>query len=321
MNKIKILLITLLLMFSFWGCSNNSPTKIDENKKIEIVVTVFPAYDWIRELIKGKEDQIELTLLINHGVDMHSYQPSTDDLIKIANCDVFVYIGGESDQWVETTLKNETNENRIVLNLMELLAESLIQEELLDGSNHEGHSHELEYDEHIWLSLKNAQHICTEITKILTQVSPENTDSWVNNNLKYQEELAQLDQEYAEVIANSDVNTLLFGDRFPFRYLIEDYGLNYYAAFSGCSAETEASFEAIAFLASKIDELELDYVLVIENGNYKLAQTIINNTQLKNQEIIELNSLQSIISEKQLDSISYLEVMKENLKQLTIVLQ
>ena len=188
-----------------------------------------------------------------------------------------------------------------------------------DSDEDEEHS-EVEYDEHIWLSLKNAQACTIEIANTLAEIDPANGDNYIANAKDYNEKLANLDNEYRNIVNNSSVKTLVFGDRFPFRYLADDYGLTYFAAFPGCSAETEASFETITFLASKIDELNLNYVMTLEKSDKKIAQTIINNTKSKNQKILQLNSMQSITSDDVLGGTDYISVMENNLSVLKIAL-
>lgn len=305
---------------------------ISENgkDKIDILCTTFPQYDWVKQLIAGEEDKYELTLLLDTGVDLHNYQPTVSDMVKIIDCDMFIYVGGESDRWVEDALKEVTNKDMKVINLMETLGENIKEEELVEGmeeDRHHDHDHdddhdddhsheheEAEYDEHVWLSLKNAQTMVDAILTSLLEIDDENAEKYSNNAKNYISELRKLDEEYEAMVLSAQRKTILFGDRFPFRYLVDDYNLDYYAAFSGCSAETEASFETIAFLSEKVEELELPVVLVIESSNQKIAESIINNTESKEQEILILNSLQSVTSAYIEDGISYLSIMKENLE-------
>lgn len=282
-------------------------------------------------------------MLIDEGIDLHSYQPAVDDLIEVSECDVFIYVGGHSDQWAEDALKNASNKDMIVINLVESLGDTVKLEEIVEGMqesehnhNHDhdheeehNHDHEEEHnhdhedkshhnhaDEHVWLSLKNAKILIQEITDKLSLADPEHKDEYLANMTTYNEKLSSLDEKYQEVVDNSVNKTLLFGDRFPFRYLVDDYGLDYYAAFSGCSAETEASFETITFLSDKVDELELKYVLTIEESDGKIAETIIANTKNKAQEILTMDSLQSTTSEDVAKGATYLLVMEENLEVL-----
>lgn len=298
MKKIFILLFTLLTAINFSACGNDKPA---QNNKIKVVATIFPIYDWTREII-GDNQNFELTLLMDKGVDLHSFQPSAQDIMKISDCDVFIYVGGESDEWVDDALKNSKHKNMVVVNLMDALGNKILQE------NHDGH---IENDEHIWLSLKNAQILCDAIENSLEKAAPDDNSDLKKNLDAYKSELAALDKKYSEIIAASHGKILLFGDRFPFRYLTDDYGLKYFAAFAGCSAETEASFQTIKFLAEKVDEFNLPCVMTIEGTNHKIAETIIANTAQKNQKILILNSMQSKI-----DSETYLSIMEKNLSVL-----
>lgn len=494
---IAILLVALMLTGVFADCSNATGNNSD---KINIVTTIFPEYDLVREILGDQADNAEITMLLDNGVDLHSYQPTVDDLVKISTCDMFIYVGGESDEWVEDALQNATNKDMVVINLLEVLGDSVKTEEMVEGMqeaehDHEhghdeeiteadikdrtlsefagswmslypmllngdldeycehkaeddedntttkdtylekykaswacdaekiviegnqitftysdgstyaaeysyagysvkkdddgdissvryqfktddknapayvqfndhghapgevehfhiyfgndsfealmdsktspyfmpdglsseevleeliGHSHEHEEepDEHVWLSLKNAETICRIISERLAQIDPDNKDTYTSNSAAYIEKLSTLDNEYKNAVKNAEKKTILFGDRFPFRYLVDDYGLSYYAAFVGCSAETEASFETITFLAGKIDELGLSCVLTIEGTNHKIAETIVSNTVSKNQKILTMDSLQSTTSADVKNGTTYLSVMEQNLEVL-----
>lgn len=308
MKKIFILFAAFLMLMNFSGCGNE---KTVQDGKIKVVATIFPVYDWTSEII-GEDKNFDLMLLMDKGIDLHSFQPSVEDIRKISECDIFIYVGGESDEWVSDALKNATNKNMVVVNLMEVLGDKVKPEEHIEGmeEDHE-HEEELENDEHIWLSLKNAQILCEAITDALSKVEPSQADTLKKNSAAYKEKLAALDKKYRDALTAAQNKTLLFGDRFPFRYLFDDYGLKYFAAFAGCSAETEASFQTIKFLAGKVDELNLPCVMTIEDTNHKIAETIIANTAAKNQKILVLNSMQGKV-----DGETYLSVMEKNLSVL-----
>lgn len=317
MKKLRFFTTAFTLLLCMWltACGN---TKTTTSEKTEIVCTTFVQYDWMRNLIAGAEDHYELTLLLKNGTDMHSYQMTAEDMIHISNCDMFIYVGGESDRWIDDIQANIKNKEQIQVNLMELLGDLAKEEEHAEGMEHDHEEEEEEeaFDEHIWLSLKNTEILLPQLTDLLIKMDPSNTGLYTANLEKYQTELKALDNEYENMIDSAKYDTILFGDRFPFRYLVDDYHLNYFAAFAGCSAETEASFETIAFLAGKMNELHLPAVLIIEKSSDKLAQSIINNTTEKNQEILTLNSLQSITSEEIASDVTYLSVMKNNLEVL-----
>ena len=287
--------------------------------KLSIVTTIFPEYDWVRNIAGDNIGNIDLTLLCDNGVDMHSFQPTASDIVKISSCDVFVYVGGESDEWVEDVLKEAVNKEMQVVKLMDVIGESAVEEEIVEGMQAEDEGDEeggVEYDEHVWLSLKNASVLCDAITDALSKADAENAAVYQANNDAYKAQLSALDAQYKEVVESATFDTLLFGDRFPFRYLTDDYNLNYYAAFVGCSAESEASFETIVFLADKTDELGLNSIMIIESSDGKIAQTIRDNTEDKNQEICVLDSMQSITSDDVKKGVTYLSVMTANLEVL-----
>lgn len=235
----------------------------------KIVTTIFPTYDFVREIMGRNFISSDITLLLDNGIDIHSYQSTVDDIVKISTCDLFIYVGGESDEWVENILKNVTNKNQLVINLLDVLGSNVKNEEIIEGMQHEHehHEHESEKDEHVWLSLRNAEILCRFISNKISQLDPANKKIYSSNTEIFIKKISQLNHEYKNLIANSKRNTILFGDRFPFRYLVDDYGLKYYAAFSGCSAESEASFQTIIFLAAKVDELNLPVILTIEKSS------------------------------------------------------
>ena len=295
-----------------------------QGESLQVVTTIFPIYDWARQVI-GDVPGVELVWLQDTGVDMHSYQPSAEDMLKLSSCDVFLYVGGTSDSWVDGALKEAVNPDMKVLSLLEILGDNARLEELTEGmqaEDHEGHDHgdEDEYDEHVWLSVKNASLLTQSIADTLSQLDPDHADAYAANAAAYEAQLADLDAQYQAAVDAASVKTVLFGDRFPFRYLTEDYGLEVYAAFPGCSAETEASFETIAFLAGKVDELHLPAVLTIENSDQRVAQTIIQNTASKDAALLRLDSMQGTSAEDVAAGTTYLSIMESNLDVLKAAL-
>lgn len=314
-------LLLALCMTILAGCQSNTlNNETDGNeKKYSIVCTTFPQYDWIRQIIGENNECFELTFLLEKGGDLHSFHPTAQDIARISSADMFVYVGGESDTWVKETLRGAVNESMIKINLMEMLGEAVKTEELVEGmqkDDERGHEHaeETEYDEHIWLSLKNVILLTHVLSENIQQLDTQNASYYVSNEEKYISSLSALDKEYADAISGAKVKTLLFGDRFPFRYMTDDYGISYYAAFAGCSTETDATFETITFLAGKIDELGLGTILVIEGTDQKLAEIIRQNTRDKNQEILTVNSMQSVTSTDIDNGFTYLKAMQENLE-------
>ena len=482
------------------------------SESFSVVCTIFPEYDWVKEILGDHADNAELTYLLDNGVDLHSYQPTADDMIKISTCDLFVYVGGESDEWVEDALEDADNKDMKVINLMDVLGDSAKVEELKEGMQESEHEHEhaeineadiknreltdfagswqslypflesgdldeyvkshaeendepedevreeltekwncdateinvdenkisftykdgskksgeykyagyspiladdgdihaviyqfeavsgdspkyvmfndhgyepanaehfhiyygddvdfkttkenfaynpffipaglngkealevleghgksknehdhdheheedeVEYDEHVWLSVKNAKILCAEIENNLEAIDPANAADYKANLDSYAAKLSDLDKSFQALVDGSSVKTLVFGDRFPFRYFVDDYGLDYYAAFIGCSAETEASFETIAFLSDKVKELDCKAIFTLENSSKDIADTIIS-TSGKNVEIAELNSLQSVSKDDISDGASYLSLMQKNYDVLAGVLK
>lgn len=358
----KKIIIIVLCSFLLVGCTQSNQPVNEEKSVYKIVVTSFPQYDWVKELIKGKEDLYKIEILMDNGVDLHNYQPTVKDITLVATSDVFIYVGGESDHWVDDALAQVTNEKQVVMNMMTALGTELMEEAYVEGmqqdhshehgaeehneddhedgheakEEHEEHSTEGEHeaeehhdevsegtvhmDEHVWLSLRNAKVLCKEITTILSSIDPDNQKIYENNFVEYETKLIALDEAYANMIKESRHNTVVFGDRFPFLYLLDDYKLDYYAAFSGCSAETEASFETIIFLANKIDELGVRSLCIIEGSENNIGESIINNTSSKEIDIVSFNSLQSVTKASINEGITYLSAMEHNLTALREVL-
>lgn len=325
-NKKSAAMISAILcfftIFSFTACTVNEKINNNDNKKLSIVCTIFPEYDWVKQILGDNLKDTQLTMLLNNGVDLHNYQSTADNLVKISNCDMFIYVGGESDGWVDDALKNAVNKDMIVINLIEVLGDSIKSEEMVEGmqaetlGNDAGTKEEKESDEHIWLSLRNAVTLCNHISEKLQTLDKTNADTYKANTAAYINELNNLDKQFRNVVDKANKKTVLFGDRFPFRYLVDDYGLSYYAAFSGCSAETEASFETISFLANKTDELQLPAVLTLEGTDHSIAKTIVENTKSKNQKILSLDSMQSTTTKDIDNGVTYLSVMQNNLSVL-----
>ncbi len=502
MKKIIAVIICVLVAAGvFAACAvnkdnNNTSTDVSPAsgaEKLKIVTTIFPEYDWVRQILGKRIDNAEITLLLDSGVDLHSYQPTVDDIVKISNCDLFIYVGGESDEWVEDALAQAKNKDMAVINLLDTLGESVKAEEIKEGmqadhdheheeieeadiknrdlsefngewksllpllkngdlneyveheaeednssiedalaeitenwaceaeeisvngnsitftyaggktesadyeyagfaakrdedgditgvryqfetdsqnapkyvqfNDHgyepaeevehfhiyfgndsfdallnskpnpffvkkdlsaseiiaeltEGHDHEEEYDEHVWLSLKNAAVLCKAICEKLSEIDSENAGIYKANTEAYIQKLNDLDNQYKSAVDSAKVKTLVFGDRFPFRYLVDDYGLDYYAAFIGCSAESEASFETIVFLAKKLDELGLKSIMQIESADGSIAGAIKDASQTKDQTVLTLDSMQSTLSKDIDGGATYLSIMESNLQVL-----
>lgn len=329
-----LVMASVLTVSAFCGCGA-SRMAADSDQKEEsvpknaanaaaysIVCTTFPQYDWIRNIIGDDSDKFQLTMLLDQGTDLHSYQPTAEDIAKIADADMFVYVGGESDGWVESALKEATNKDMKVVNMLDALGTAVKVEEVVPGMQAEEEEETEEgegpeNDEHVWLSLRNAVTLTDALSENIQEIDPANKEDYVENAGKYVDKLNDLDGRYALTISKGKRQAILFGDRFPFRYMADDYGLTYYAAFVGCSAESEASFETITFLAHKVDELKLPVIWTIEGADHNIAESIKNATESKNQEILTMNSMQSVTAEDMADGETYLNMMEDNLNVLS----
>ncbi len=321
-KRIRAAVLCMLVLIGSLAALNGCSLSKPDDGRLHIVATVFPEYDWVSQIL-GADSDAELTLLLDSGVDLHSYQPTAADMVAISTCDLFLYVGGESDEWVDDALKEAANKDRMVLNLLSLLGDDAKEEELREGMeaeeehDEEEEEHEgPEYDEHVWLSLKNAKRFCTAIADVLSELDASHADVYAANLAGYLAELDELDAAYRDAVGHAAQKTLLFGDRFPFRYLVDDYGLDYYAAFVGCSAETEASFRTVTFLANKADELGLKCIIKLEKSDGRLAETIAANTKAGSLKILSLDSLQSASGADIKAGVTYLSVMAKNLEVL-----
>ena len=334
-RSLAVIFAFLLITAMLSGCA---PAYV--NEKISIVCTVFPQYDWTYRILGNKANDYDVTLLLNNRIDLHNYQPSVSDIVNISTCDLFIYVGGASDGWVDEVIRDASNKDMKVLNLMEALGDKIKTNDIVEGmehghddhdgnddhddhDDHEDHAdnddhddHEGEYDEHVWLSLKNAQVFCTAIADALSTLDEKNAEEYISNLTAFNNELSALDEQFQAAVNAASFNTLLFADRFPFRYLMDDYGIGYYAAFSGCAAETEASFATIVFLAQRMDELKLPCVMVTESSDHSIARTVIENTVAKDYKICVLDAMQSVSSGDVQNGTTYLSIMESNLNVL-----
>ena len=321
------------------ACETESGKNGSSQKKISIVATIYPQYDWLKNILGERADSVDLKLLIKNGTDLHSYKPSAQDIATIAKADLVVYVGGESDEWIVKALEATPKEGRIALNLMKALGDRVKKEEIVEGMQAEEHEHaekhedehhehaeghhhhdeeeEMENDEHIWLSLKNAWILVNALAQSLSKVDSANSSIYTANAVLYNAKLWALDSEFTTAVSGASQKTILFGDRFPFRYLVDDYGIKYYAAFVGCSAESEASFETVAFLAGKMDSLQLPAIFTIDGSNGKIARAILEASKnSKNAQVLTLNSMQSVTDEQIKAGVDYLSIMRDNLEVL-----
>ena len=340
-----------------------------QGRSLNIVSTIFAQYDWVREILGARADDMDLTLLISSALDMHNFQPSVSDIAAIASADIFIYVSGHSSDWAYAALQQSTNPDMVVLDLLEVLGDGVKHEQILEGMQHDdcddddcddpghahsdcgdddhgddghtcssSHSHDHDddcsdddcddpehddcddahhgVDEHVWLSLRNAAVFCYAIADVLSALDPDYADVYMGNLEKYVDRLLDLDEIYLAALNSVSNRTLLFADRFPFRYLVDDYGLHYFAAFTGCSAETEASFSTIIFLAGKVDELRLNTIMITDSGNRAIADAVINATESGGQQVLELDSMHSVTMTDIEGGVTFLSIMESNLRVL-----
>ena len=342
-------MFVLAAALTFVACSAESNEKAPAQKKVSIVATTYPQYDWLKNVLGSRLDAVNLKLLIKNGTDLHSYKPSAQDIAAIASADMVVYVGGESDEWIEKALSATPKAGRVQVNLMEALGDRVKEEEIVEGMQaedehehhhkhgeeaeehehhehehaeaHEDHDHEhaeeAENDEHVWLSLKNAEILVRALADAIAKVDSTNATEYHMNAGLYIAKISALDAQYRAATDSAHFKTILFGDRFPFRYLVDDYGIKYFAAFVGCSAESEASFETVAFLAGKMDSLALPAIFTIDGSNGKIARAILDaSKKSKETPVLTLNSMQSVTDAQMQAGADYLSIMRENLEVL-----
>jgi zinc transport system substrate-binding protein len=281
---------------------------------IQVVTTIFPPYDFVRSIAGNK---VNLTMLLPPGAESHSFEPTPQDIIMVRNCDVFIYVGGESDAWVETILESIDTSRMEIITLMDCVevVEELIVEGMQDEEEEDepGREEETEYDEHVWTAPRNAQRIVQKISGVLQQRDASNAAEYRQNTTAYLQQLTDLDAAFQNVINSAKRKTLVFGDRFPFRYFADAYGLSYFAAFPGCSTETECSAATVAFLINKVRAEQIPVVFHIELSNEKIADTICEETGAKK---LLLHAVHNV-SKREFDGgATYYNLMSNNVRNL-----
>lgn len=332
MNKKKIgiviLIVAILLGVGaiFENGIKNKQATINQDNKLQIVVTSFPQYDFARAVAK---DEADISMLIKPGVESHSYEPTPEDIQKIENSDLFIYTGGENDEWVEGILDSlDTSKTKIVkledcVTLIEedetvgLEGVSTHSHDDYEDSDHE-HSSEIEYDEHVWTSPKNAIKIIEKIESVLCELDEEKQETYKKNAEEYISEINDIDAQIRNIVKHAKRKTLVFGDRFPFKYFVEEYGLDYKAAFPGCSDEMEPSADTISYLINFIKKENIPVVLHVELSNEKVANTLAEETNTKT---MCLNAVHNVSQQDFEKGVTYVSLMRENIKTLKVALQ
>lgn len=301
-SLILAFVIVVLSAFAVSGCNKVNDNDESDGSKLKIVATIFPYYDFARN-IAG--DKAEVKMLLSPGNEPHSYDPSPSDIVAIENCDIFIYNGGESDEWVESVLESLQNSNIRILKMMDYV--DTLNEQETD------HTDSDELDEHIWTSVRNAQKLSKIISDTLKQTDAENSDYYSENELIYTQMLSNVDSQIMSVVENSSRNTVVFGDRFPFLYFVNDYGLSYECAFPGCSSETEPSIATVKRLIDFVREDEIPVVFYLEFSNGKTADLIAEDTGAAT---LELCSCHNVTKKQFENGISYIALMQQNAKNL-----
>ena len=308
MKKIISVILCMAAVLAVCCSCEKTETKKDDGK-LNIVTTIFPPYDFAKN---AGGEYVNVSMLLKPGMESHSYDPTPQDIIKIQECDLFIYTGGESDEWVKDILESGDKKPKKVLAMMDIV--DTVEEETVEGmEKEENDGDEIEYDEHVWTSPKNAINITASITNALCQLDENHQASFTQNMMAYRRDLLLLDDSFREVTDNAKRKTIVFGDRFPFRYLADEYDLKYYAAFPGCSAETEPSPSTVSFLIDKVREEKIPVVFSIEFSNGKVADTICESTGAKK---LTLHSCHNVTQDEFDSGISYLSLMQKNVQAL-----
>lgn len=324
-KKIVSIILVCIILSGLVACSNHNSGIDAENGKVKIVAAMFAEYDFARQIV-GEKGQVDM--LMPAGSEIHSYEPTPQDIINIKNADIFIYGGGESEEWLDTVLDSIDTNSLKIISMMDIC--ELYEEEIIEGMENdhvhdkngdhvheenedEHHHHDAEYDEHVWTSPLNAIEIIEELTKAVIEIDSENKEYYENNSSAYINEIKKLHQDFQDAVSKGKTKTLIFADRFPFRYFVEEYGFDYIAAFPGCSHDTEPSAKTIRYIIDKIKEDNVSVIFTIENSNQNVAETISNETGTK---ILEFHSCHNVAKADFDSGVTYLQLMKKNLENL-----
>jgi zinc transport system substrate-binding protein len=327
MKKVVIYILCAAMLIALFGCAQVNTSADGGENGLSIVTTIFPPYDFARAIADGKAD---VTMLIDPGTEVHTFDPTPEDIIKIQNADVFIYIGGENDAWVDQVLESMDVSGKTILRLID--AVTPVEEETVEGmqSDHdhaheeEAHAHEEEareheeehhhgYDEHIWTSPKNAISMINYIADALGRIDEDNAESYTQNAADYTAQIAKVDEQIQSIVDASQTKLLVVADRFPFRYLADEFGLDYRAAFSGCTSESEASARTLAYLIDTVKEKDINFVYYIEFSNQAVAKAVSEQTGA---EMLLLHSCHNVTREDFKAGVTYLKLMQDNAENL-----
>lgn len=312
MKKLFSLLLISMVIISSSACDLFE----ESNSELSVVSTIFPGYDFARAVV-GDEENISVEMILEPGVEAHDYEPTPQDIITIESADVIIYVGGDSDEWIESILEDIDTSDITIIRMMDVV--EVVEEEIVDGMEAEEHEdgeeeeEETEYDEHVWTSLTNSIEIINEIEETLSELYTDKEDAFSKNAESYITQIEEIDEEIKEVVETASTNTIVVADRFPFAYFTSDYNLTYYAAFPGCSSQTEASASTIAFLIDKVNEEGISSILKIELSSSNIADTISDETGA---EILTFHSAHNVSSEDFENGVTYVDIMKSNVEVL-----
>lgn len=311
-RKLLAVITAAATVFSLCACSSESGYSNSDSGKLKIISTVFPPYDLARQ-IAG--DNAEISILLPPGSEIHNYEPSAKDMIAIRNCDIFLYIGGENEQWAEKLINSNDTENVTAVKLIDYVP-TLSEDEDEHDHDHD-HDHEHETDEHIWTSPKNAQLMLSAVYDAICKVDPSNKQTYTKNKDAYAKQLSDLDNAYRSAVDNAKNKTIVLADKFPFRYLAHEYGLEFSAAFAACSDESEPGVSTMIKLTKTIKENNIPAVYYLEFSSTKIADTLCDETGATK---LMLHSCHNVSKQDIENNISYVDLMKQNLENLKLTL-
>lgn len=297
MKRIFISALVLCVIFAA-SCEKKKKENAEQisESKINVVATIFPLYDFARATAK---EQANIAMLTLPGASVHTFEPSPADIKKLQKADVFLYIGGESETWVERILSTLDTSKMKIVRLFDRVKSEI----------------KIEHDEHIWTSPKNASLMLNEIAKAFCEKDLANCESYVKNSDGYISQINELSQELSQVASSAKRKKIVVADRFPFRYLAEEYGLEYAAAFPGCSDQTNASVATMAFLIKTVEKDNIPYIYHVELSNQNVAKAIAEQTGAK---MLELHSYHNLSKQEFENGATYLDLFKRNVANLRI---